>query len=71
MDDKRGYQHQALTVCTLGGAQVGKTSLTAAMTKGGVSNRLNADRRGRHRITTAVSPPDWRRRGSRLSRGRL
>lgn len=33
MDDKRGYRHQALTVCTLGGAQVGKTSLTAAMTK--------------------------------------
>ncbi len=33
MDEKRGYRHQALVVCTLGGAQTGKTSLTAAMTK--------------------------------------
>ena len=33
MDEKRGYRHQALVVCTLGGAQAGKTSLTAAMTK--------------------------------------
>ena len=33
MDDKRGYRHEALIVCTLGGAQAGKTSLTAAMTK--------------------------------------
>ena len=33
MDDKRGYRHEVLIVCTLGGAQAGKTSLTAAMTK--------------------------------------
>ena len=33
MDEKRGYRHQALVICTLGGAQAGKTSLTAAMTK--------------------------------------
>ena len=33
MDDKKSYRHQALIVCTLGGAQAGKTSLTAAMTK--------------------------------------
>ena len=33
MDNKRDYRHQALLVCTLGGAQAGKTSLTAAMTK--------------------------------------
>ena len=33
MDNKRDNRHRALTVCTLGGAQAGKTSLTAAMTK--------------------------------------
>ena len=33
MDDKKSFRHQALIVCTLGGAQAGKTSLTAAMAK--------------------------------------
>ena len=33
MDNKKDYRHQALLVCTLGGAQAGKTSLTAAVTK--------------------------------------
>ena len=58
MDDKRGYRHEALIVCTLGGAQAGKTSLTAAMKKSGVSNWIDSGRLGGHRIATGESPPN-------------
>ena len=33
MEPKRGYRHQASTICTLGGTGHGKTTLTAAMIK--------------------------------------